>query len=481
MEYLKNFIDGAYHAPVSGQYLDNVNPATGEVYSQIPRSGADDLTMAVNAAERAFPIWSGMSVNERSAILLRLAAGIEARMDEFVVAESRDNGKPEKLAAHVDIPRAVSNFHFFATAIEHFSSESHYMEKVGINFTTRRPIGIVGCISPWNLPLYLFSWKIAPALAAGNCVIAKPSEITPYTAYLLGKIANEAGMPAGVLNILHGTGPEIGNEMVAHPKIKAISFTGGTATGEQIARIAAPMFKKLSLELGGKNPTLIFPDVDIEQTVKEVFRSSFSNQGQICLCGSRILVHEKIYDAFKTAFVRWVESAIVSYPSDPKAQIGAVVSKGHMDKILGYIELAKEEGGRILTGGVRVHLEAPYQDGYYLAPTVIEGLPNTCRTNQEEIFGPVVSLMAFSSEEQALDWANDTKYGLAASVWTKDLNVAHRMADRLEMGIVWVNSWLVRDLRTPFGGMKDSGVGREGGWEALRFFTEPKNIFIKHE
>lgn len=481
MEFIENFIDGKYLAPTTGQYLENVNPSTGQVYAKIPRSGDQDLSLAVAAAKRAFPIWSGMSVNERSAILLRLAAGIEARMDEFVVAESRDNGKPEKLAAHVDIPRAVSNFHFFATAIEHFSSESHYMEGIGINFTTRKPIGIVGCISPWNLPLYLFSWKIAPALAAGNCVIAKPSEITPYTASLLGQIATEAGLPAGVLNVLHGTGPEIGNAIVAHPSIKAISFTGGTATGEHIARIAAPMFKKLSLELGGKNPTLIFPDVDIEQTVKEVFRSSFSNQGQICLCGSRILVHEKIYDAFKTAFVRWVESAIVSYPSDPKAQIGAVVSKGHMDKILGYIELAKEEGGRILTGGVRVHLEAPYQDGYYLAPTVIEGLPNTCRTNQEEIFGPVVSLMAFSSEEQALDWANDTKYGLAASVWTKDLNIAHRMADRLEMGIVWVNSWLVRDLRTPFGGMKDSGVGREGGWEALRFFTEPKNIFIKYE
>ena len=332
MEYLKNFIDGAYHAPVSGQYMDNVNPATGEVYSQIPKSGAADLTMAVNAAERAFPIWSGMSVNERSAILLRLAAGIEARMEEFVVAESRDNGKPEKLAAHVDIPRAVSNFHFFATAIEHFSSESHYMEHVGINFTTRRPIGIVGCISPWNLPLYLFSWKIAPALAAGNCVIAKPSEITPYTASLLGDIANEAGMPAGVLNILHGTGPEIGNEMVSHPKIKAISFTGGTATGQHIAGIAAPMFKKLSLELGGKNPTIVFPDVDIKQTVKEVFRSSFSNQGQICLCGSRIFVHQDIYEAFKTAFVDWVSSAKVSYPADPNAQIGAVVSKGHMEK-----------------------------------------------------------------------------------------------------------------------------------------------------
>jgi len=481
MERIKNFINGVYMEPTSGQYMDNVDPSTGKVYSLIPRSGDEDLELAVDAAQKAFPIWSNMSVNERSTILLRLASGIEARMDEFVKAESKDNGKPEKLAAHVDIPRAVSNFHFFATAIEHFASESHYMEKVGVNFTTRRPIGVVGCISPWNLPLYLFSWKIAPALAAGNCVIAKPSEITPYTAYLLGQVAMEAGVPPGVLNILHGTGPEIGNAMVAHPKIKAISFTGGTATGQHIARVAAPMFKKLSLELGGKNPTIVFPDVDIEQTVKEIFRSSFSNQGQICLCGSRILIHRAIYDTFKTAFVNWVSSANVSNPTDPKAQIGAVVSKAHMEKILGYIELAKSEGGTVLTGGERVFLEAPYEDGFYIAPTIIEGLSNGCRTNQEEIFGPVVSLIPFSSEEEALAMANDTRYGLAASVWTKDLNTAHRMADRLEMGIVWVNSWLVRDLRTPFGGMKDSGVGREGGWEALRFFTEPKNIFIKYE
>lgn len=467
--------------PLSGQFMENVDPSTGKVYSLIPRSGDEDLELAVDAAQKAFPIWSNMSVNERSTILLRLASGIEARMDEFVKAESKDNGKPEKLAAHVDIPRAVSNFHFFASAIEHFASESHYMEKVGVNFTTRRPIGVVGCISPWNLPLYLFSWKIAPALAAGNCVIAKPSEITPYTAYLLGQVAIEAGLPPGVLNVLHGTGPEIGNAMVAHPKIKAISFTGGTATGQHIARVAAPMFKKLSLELGGKNPTIVFPDVDIEQTVKEIFRSSFSNQGQICLCGSRILIHSDVYDTFKNAFVNWVSSANVSYPTDPKAQIGAVVSKAHMDKVLGYIELAKSEGGKVLTGGNRVYLEAPYDEGFYIAPTIIEGLSNGCRTNQEEIFGPVVTLMPFSSEEEALAMANDTRYGLAASVWTKDLNTAHRMADRLEMGIVWVNSWLVRDLRTPFGGMKDSGVGREGGWEALRFFTESKNIFIKYE
>jgi aminomuconate-semialdehyde/2-hydroxymuconate-6-semialdehyde dehydrogenase len=481
MEYLKNYINGMYMDPCSGQYLENTNPSTGEVYAMIPKSNEQDLSQAVHAADAAFPVWSNMSVTDRSRILMNLAAGIEARMDEFVKAESRDNGKPEKLAAHVDIPRAVSNFHFFATAIEHFASESHYMEGIGINFTTRRPIGIVGCISPWNLPLYLFSWKIAPALAAGNCVIAKPSEITPFTAFLLGQIATEAGLPDGVLNILHGTGPEIGNAIVAHPQIKAISFTGGTATGQHIARIAAPMFKKLSLELGGKNPTIVFPDVDIETTVKEVFRSSFSNQGQICLCGSRIFVHQDIYEPFKETFVKWVSSAKVSYPSDPKAQLGAVVSKGHMEKILGYIDVAKEEGGRVLTGGKRLILEAPYQEGYYIQPTVIEGLSDTCRTNQEEIFGPVVTLMPFANETEVLAMANGTKYGLAASVWTKDLNIAHRMADRLEMGIVWVNSWLIRDLRTPFGGMKESGVGREGGWEALRFFTEPKNIFVKFE
>lgn len=481
MEYLKNFINGAYIEPVDGSYMDNIEPATGQVYSQIPCSNEKDLTLAVQAAEAAFPLWSGLSNQERSRILMRMAQGIEARMSEFVKAESRDNGKPENLAAHVDIPRAVSNFHFFATAVEHFASESHYMEQVGINFTTRRPLGIVGCISPWNLPLYLFSWKIAPALATGNCVIAKPSEITPYTAYLLGSVAREAGLPPGVLNILQGKGTEIGNAMITHPKIKALSFTGGTTTGAHIARTAAPLFKKLSLELGGKNPTIVFKDVDIQSTIKEVFKSSFSNQGQICLCGSRIFIHEDIFEAFTEAFVARVATAKVSYPTDPSAQMGAVVSKEHMEKILNHIDIAKSEGGKILTGGERILLPSPYESGFYIAPTVITGLTNQCRTNQEEIFGPVVTLMPFKDENEVLAMANDSKYGLAASVWTKDLNLAHRMADRLETGIVWVNSWLIRDLRTPFGGMKDSGVGREGGWEALRFFTEPKNIFIKYE
>ncbi|MEJ6776388.1 MAG: aldehyde dehydrogenase [Crocinitomicaceae bacterium] len=480
MEKLQNFINGEYCDPTKGKYIDNYEPATGKVYSLIPNSDEEDVRLAVEAAEKAFPIWSKMSIEERSKILVKLSEGIEARMDEFVQAESKDNGKPLSLAANVDIPRAVSNFHFFATAILHFASESHNMEGVGINYTVRKPIGIVGCISPWNLPLYLFSWKIAPALAAGNCIVAKPSEVTPYTAYLLGKVAQEAGMPSGVMNILHGEGRSVGDAIVKHPKIKAISFTGGTQTGENIARTAAPMFKKLSLELGGKNPNIIFADCDFKEMLSTTLQSSFANQGQICLCGSRIFVERSIYNKFKEAFVKRVATTVVSNPKDPAAKMGAVVSKSHMEKVLSYVELAKEEGGTVLTGGVQVNLEAPYDGGYYLRPTVIEGLAFDCRTNQEEIFGPVVTITPFDTEEDVLMMANSTQYGLSATLWTSDLKRAHRIADQLQAGIVWINAWLVRDLRTPFGGVKASGVGREGGWEALRFFTEPKNIFIKY-
>jgi aminomuconate-semialdehyde/2-hydroxymuconate-6-semialdehyde dehydrogenase len=480
MERLKNFIDGAFVEPVEGGYIDNYEPATGKVYSFIPNSTSSDVEMAVIAAEKAFPIWAGMSNEERSAILIKLSEGIERRMDEFVQAESRDNGKPLALAAHVDIPRAVSNFHFFATAIVHYASESHQMTGVGVNYTLRKPLGIVGCISPWNLPLYLFSWKIAPALAAGNCVIAKPSEVTPYTAYLLGQVANEAGMPPGVLNILHGMGNAAGDAIVKHPKIKAISFTGGTQTGEYIARTAAPMFKKLSLELGGKNPNIIFDDCDFDDMLSTTLRSSFANQGQICLCGSRIFVQKGIYERFKEAFVAKVDATVVSYPNDPSAKLGAMVSLPHLEKVLSYIDLAKAEGGTVLTGGTRVQLPEPYDQGYYMRPTVIEGLSFDCRTNQEEIFGPVVTLTPFENEEEVLMMANSTQYGLSATIWTSNLQRAHRMADKIDAGIVWINAWLVRDLRTPFGGVKSSGVGREGGWEALRFFTEPKNVFIKY-
>lgn len=480
METILNFINGEFRAPSDGEYIDNVEPATGKVYSKIPNSGNEEVEQAVQAAERAFPIWSKYSAEKRSEILLQISKGIEARMEEFVAAESRDNGKPLSLAARVDIPRAVSNFHFFATAIEHVSAESHSMEGLGINYTMRKPIGVVGCISPWNLPLYLFSWKIAPALAAGNCVVAKPSEITPFTAFLLSQVVKESDMPAGVLNIVHGLGQTAGDAIVKHPKIKAISFTGGTKTGAYISQTAGPMFKKLSLELGGKNPNIIFADCDFDEMLKTTVHSSFANQGQICLCGSRIFVERSIYEKFKTAFVERVSNLKVSYPSDPKAKLGAVVSKSHFEKILSYIELAKEEGGKILTGGNAVVLDAPYNEGYYIAPTVIEGLKYDCRTNQEEIFGPVVTITPFDTEEEVLMMANSTVYGLSATIWTNDLKKAHRMAENVHAGIVWINSWLVRDLRTPFGGVKASGVGREGGWEALRFFTEAKNVFIPY-
>lgn len=480
MFHIKNYIDGKLCSPADGQYLDNYEPATGQVYSHIPRSNHKDAELAIEAATKAYQSWSLTPKEERSAVMTRIADGIRMRMDEFVAAESKDNGKPLKLAAQVDIPRAISNFEFFATGILHFASESHQMEGLGVNYTLRKPIGVVACISPWNLPLYLFSWKIAPALAAGNTVVAKPSEVTPMTAYLLAEVCIEAGLPDGVLNIVHGLGHEVGEAMVKHPNVKAISFTGGTQTGKAIASIAAPMFKKLSLELGGKNPNIIFADCDFDDMLNTTLRSSFANQGQICLCGSRIFIERPLYDKFRDAFVDRVSKMKVSNPNDPEAKLGAVVSESHMNKVLSYVDLAREEGGTVLAGGHRVHLQAPFDQGYYIAPTIIEGLAFDCRTNLEEIFGPVVTLTPFDTEEDVLQMANATEYGLSATLWTSNLKRAHRMANELNSGIVWINSWLVRDLRTPFGGMKNSGVGREGGWEALRFFTEAKNVFVKY-
>ncbi|NDD35186.1 MAG: aldehyde dehydrogenase, partial [Flavobacteriia bacterium] len=458
-------------------YLPNVAPATGEVYGEIPDSGAEDVARAIAAAQKAFPLWSNLTAAERSAHMLRVSQRIEERLDELAAAESKDNGKPMKLATRVDIPRARDNFAFYATAILHDASESHDMGAQGFNYTLRRPIGVVACISPWNLPLYLFTWKIAPALAAGNTVVAKPSEVTPATAYLLSEILDEVGFPAGVLNIVHGTGPNVGEPLVSHPEVPVISFTGGTATGARISSIAAPMFKKLSLELGGKNPNVIFADCDFDKMLRTTLQSSFANQGQICLCGSRILVERPLYDRFVAAFVEKVKALKVGRPDDPATQVGAVVSKDHQAKILHYIQLAQEEGGTVECGGQALYPEGA-EGGFYVAPTVITGLSMGCRTNQEEIFGPVVTIQAFDSEEEALALANATKYGLAATVWTENLKRAHRVAAHIHSGIVWVNNWLVRDLRTPFGGVKASGVGREGGFEALRFFTEPKNVYI---
>lgn len=479
MEKLQNYINGQLLAPQSGNYIDNFHPATGKVYSLIPDSDGKDVALAVDAAKTAFPSWSVTPVEKRAKYMLKIASIIERDMDAYVKAESKDNGKSVHTASIVDIPRAISNLEFFATGIMHFAAESHITEDTSVNYTMRMPIGVVGCISPWNLPLYLFTWKIAPAIAAGNCVVAKPSEITPMTAYMLSKACIEAGLPAGVLNIVHGLGGKCGQAIVDHPEIKAISFTGGTVTGAAIAATAAPKFKKLSLELGGKNPNIIFADCDFENMLKTTIQSSFANQGEICLCGSRIFVERPLYEKFKAAFVEKASQLKPGDPSNEKTRMGAIVSKSHMEKILSYIELAKQEGGKVLAGGKRFIMDGDLKDGYYIEPTVIEGLPYNCRTNQEEIFGPVVTIMPFDTEEEVLMMANSTIYGLAASIWTNDLTRAHRMAANVHSGIIWINCWLLRDLRTPFGGMKGSGVGREGGFEALRFFTEPKNVCIK--
>lgn len=478
---LQNYINGELVAPNANQYIDNYQPATGKVYSLIPRSDKSDIDDAVKAAKEAFPAWSSMRTEKRSEILMKLSNLIAENLDELALAESKDNGKPLWLAKSVDIPRARDNFGFFATAIKHFASESHRTSDGIINYTTRTPIGVAGCVSPWNLPLYLFSWKVAPALAAGNTVVAKPSEVTPMSAYLLSKLCIEAGLPKGVFNIVHGLGGEAGNAIVEHPDVPLISFTGGTATGAHIARTAAPMFKKLSLELGGKNPNILFDDCDFEKALKTTLNSSFANQGQICLCGSRIYIQRSIYEKFRDAFVEKVSKMKVGDPMEDDSRMGAIVSEPHFEKVKSYIALAQEEGGKILTGGEAVQMSGELSEGWYLRPTVIEGLNEQCRTNQEEIFGPVVTLQPFDTVDEALALANSTTYGLASTVWTQDVSKAHYVADRIKAGIVWINCWLVRDLRTPFGGMKSSGVGREGGWEALKFFTEAKNVCIKYD
>jgi aminomuconate-semialdehyde/2-hydroxymuconate-6-semialdehyde dehydrogenase len=480
MQKIANYINGKLQPPKSGKYIDNYNPAKGEVYSLIPDSDQADVSQAIKSAREAFPSWAALRNTERSKWLEKISAGIEARLDELALAESIDNGKPLWLATSVDIPRARDNFKFYATAVIHYASESHHTAEGVINYTLREPIGVAACISPWNLPLYLFSWKIAPALAAGNTVVAKPSEITPMTAYLLSEICEEIGLPAGVLNIVHGLGASTGNSIISSDDIDLVSFTGGTSTGAHIASIVAPKFKKMSLELGGKNPNIIFNDCDFDEMLKTTLNSSFANQGQICLCGSRILIQRDIYEKFKEAFVEKVKKMKVGDPMESDSRLGAIVSKPHYEKILSYIEIAKSEGGTILTGGDAVHLDGKNKNGWYIAPTVIEGLDQQCRTNQEEIFGPVVTIQPFDTEEEAIKLSNSTGYGLAATVWTSNLHTAHRVGNKLKSGIVWVNCWLLRDLRTPFGGTKNSGVGREGGWEALNFFTEPKNVCIKY-
>jgi aminomuconate-semialdehyde/2-hydroxymuconate-6-semialdehyde dehydrogenase len=474
-----NFIDGRHVPAQGGEWLDNFEPATGARYGRVASSDAPDVEAAVAAAHKAFPAWSSMPAQDRSRRLRAIARLIERDKDRLARAESIDSGKPIALATDLEIPRAALNFEFFADAATQFSSEAHPAGDVALNYTLRQPLGVVGCISPWNLPLYLLTWKIAPALAAGNTVVAKPSEVTPATAHLLGELCNEAGLPKGVLNLVQGPGPRAGSALVAHPRIKAVSFTGSTRVGREIAAETARRLVKSSLELGGKNPNLIFADADLDKAIDGATRAAFQNQGQICLCGSRILVERSVYATVKERLVEKARALRIGDPLDPATEQGALVSRQHFDKVTTAVEAARAEGGKILCGGRTARLEGRCKNGWFVEPTLIEGLAADSRANQEEIFGPVATLIPFDGEDEALDLANSTRYGLAASLWTRDLSRAHRVSARLHSGIVWVNCWMLRDLRTPFGGMKESGMGREGGLDALRFFTEPKNVCVK--
>jgi aminomuconate-semialdehyde/2-hydroxymuconate-6-semialdehyde dehydrogenase len=478
---LENHLGGRPVAAEGGAWLDVFEPATGQVYAKVARSSEKDVARAVEAAQAAFPAWSSLPAAERSRLLLAAASRIEQDLERFAQAESQDTGKPIALARSLDIPRAVANLRFFATAILHDRSECHATDYRALNYTLRRPRGVAGLISPWNLPLYLLTWKVAPALATGNTVVAKPSELTPLTATLLAQTFAEVGLPAGAFNLVHGLGAEAGAALVAHPRVLTISFTGGTTTGAAIAQSAAPKFKKLALELGGKNPNIVFADADMDEAVATSLRSSFSNQGQICLAGSRILVERQAFDAFVERFAAATATLKQGDPLDDETDQGALISSQHRDKVLSYIQIAEEQGGTIVRGGrVPQDLPARCKSGYFVEPTIITGLGPDSKVNCEEIFGPVVTVLPFDDEAQAVTWANATPYGLSASIWTRDLARAHRLAERIAAGTVWINCWLVRDLRVPFGGMKQSGVGREGGDEALRFFTEPKNVCIQY-
>ena len=477
---IANYIDGQYQAPKDGQYLDSIEPATGKVFAKVPDSSAKDIDQAVTAARQAFQSWSRTTAEARAATLERIATGIERRLDAFAEAESRDQGKPVSLARKVDIPRAVSNFRYFAGLVRHHEEQATHMDGQALNYTHRKPVGVAGLISPWNLPLYLLTWKIAPALAVGNTAVCKPSEMTSLTAFLLADVMAEAQLPPGVCNLVMGRGPSAGAALVEHPDVPLISFTGGTATAKSIITGSAPYFKKLSLELGGKNANIIFNDADLTECIPTAIRASFTNQGEVCLCGSRIFVQDAILNDFLQAFQHRTAALKVGDPKNPETDLGALISEAHLEKVAGYVTLAEEEGGQVLLGGNRPEIKGRCKGGYFFNPTVLIGLQPNSRTMQEEIFGPVITITTFKDEAEVIAMANGTKYGLSASLWTRNVGRAHRVAQAMDAGIIWVNTWMLRDLRTPFGGMKASGIGREGGTHSIDFYTESQNICIKY-
>ena len=479
MDDLRNYIGGRFLTHSGGQWIDNPEPATGSHICRIPLSDASDVDAAVDAARVAQPAWGALSHSERADWLDRIADGLETRYEEIAALESRDTGKPISLARTVDAHRSVLNFRFFAGILREHEEDVFEMASA-TNYVVNKPVGVGALITPWNLPLYLLSWKVAPAIGMGNTVVCKPSELTPMTADLMMQVIDKVGLPAGVVNLIHGDGTGAGAPLIAHSDVDLVSFTGGTSTGEKVAASAAPAFKKLSLELGGKNASIVFADCDMDSTVAGVVRAGFLNQGQVCLCGSRVLVEDSVYAEFRDRFVDAVEAMRIGDPSDESTDLGALISEDHLAKVQGYVELAKQEGGTLLTGGTPC-LPSGFEGGNWMAPTVIEGLGPDSRCSTEEIFGPVVTLHPFSSEDEAVAIANNTRYGLAGSVWTSDLDKGRRVSEAIDTGMVWVNTWLHRDLRVPFGGVKDSGVGREGGKWSLGFFSEAMNVCVKHD
>lgn len=481
MTTILNYINGTFRESVSGHFLDNICPRTGQAYSRLVDSDAKDIDLAVSAARQAFSSWSRSHPQERAAYLNAIADAIEARLDEFAAAESEDQGKPVRLAKKVDIPRAVANFRFFAGAILHQQESAFQSSHNVFNLTQRSPVGVAGLISPWNLPLYLLTWKIAPALACGNTVVAKPSELTPMTAFLLAEVMDQLKLPAGVCNIVFGRGESAGDALVGHPEVPLISFTGGTHTAKLISQRAAPYQKKLSFELGGKNPALIFADANLDKCLQTSIRSSFLNQGEICLCTSRLLVEEKIVDVFSERFIQLASALKVGDPRDEASFMGPLISAQHLAKVEGMVQRASKAGARILLGGEALKLGGELAQGYYYPPTIIQTQDSTLEIMQEEVFGPVVTITSFRDYDEAIHLANDVRYGLAACIWTNTLDTAHRAARDIEAGLIWVNTWMNRDLRVPFGGSKASGVGREGGRYSLEFYTEEKNICMQIE